>query len=123
MILNHISIGVSDLEKAVSFYDAVLETLSINRTHYIENAAAAYGERFEFWIGYPIEGRATSGNGVHVALNAPSKDAVMRFYKTALELGGQCEGQPGPRPEYGETYFAAFVRDLDGNKLEAVFLQ
>ena len=94
MILNHISIGISDLEKAVSFYDAVLETLSINRTHYIENAAAAYGERFEFWIGYPIEGKATSGNGMHVALNAPSKDAVMRFYKTALELGGQCEGQP-----------------------------
>ena len=123
MILNHISIGISDLEKAVSFYDAVLETLSINRTHYIENAAAAYGERFEFWIGHPIEGRATSGNGVHVALNAPSKDAVMRFYQTALELGGQCEGQPGPRPEYGETYYAAFVRDLDGNKLEAVFMQ
>lgn len=123
MILNHVSIGTTKLSKAVVFYDSVLSTLSITRSHYIENVAAAYGEAFEFWVGYPCQGEATSGNGAHIAFNAPSKKAVDEFYATALALGGRCEGRPGLRPEYGEAYYAAFVRDLDGNKIEAVFLQ
>ncbi|EOA6548414.1 VOC family protein [Vibrio vulnificus] len=120
MILNHVSVGASDVVKAVGFYDSVLSTLSIKRAHYIENIAAAYGENFEFWVGSPCEGKATSSNGAHIAFNAPSKEAVDQFYATAIELGGSCEGKPGLRPEYGETYYAAFVRDLDGNKIEAV---
>ncbi|MHA2815159.1 VOC family protein [Vibrio campbellii] len=120
MILNHVSVGASDVVKAVGFYDSVLSTLSIKRAHYIENIAAAYGENFEFWVGSPCEGKATSSNGAHIAFNAPSKKAVDQFYTTAIELGGSCEGKPGLRPEYGETYYAAFVRDLDGNKIEAV---
>ncbi|HFQ5381104.1 TPA: VOC family protein [Vibrio vulnificus] len=120
MILNHVSVGASDVVKAVGFYDSVLSTLSIKRAHYIENIAAAYGESFEFWVGSPCEGKAISSNGAHVAFNAPSKEAVDQFYATAIELGGSCAGRPGLRPEYGETYYAAFVRDLDGNKIEAV---
>nr|MBF4359603.1 VOC family protein [Vibrio anguillarum] len=53
MILNHVSVGASDVVKAVGFYDSVLSTLSIKRAHYIENIAAAYGENFEFWVGSP----------------------------------------------------------------------
>ncbi|HAT8530768.1 TPA: VOC family protein, partial [Vibrio vulnificus] len=87
-----------------------------------ENVAAAYGENFEFWVGCPCENAASSGNGTHIAFNAPNKEAVDQFHATALELGGECAGKPGLRPEYGETYYAAFVRDVDGNKLEAVFM-
>ncbi|HAS6092495.1 TPA: VOC family protein, partial [Vibrio vulnificus] len=90
--------------------------------HYIENVAAAYGENFEFWVGCPCENAASSGNGAHIAFNAPNKEAVDQFYAMALELGGECAGKPGLRPEYGETYYAAFVRDVDGNKIEAVFM-
>ncbi|MCK6264711.1 VOC family protein [Vibrio sp. ZSDE26] len=120
MILNHVSVGTSDIVLAVKFYDAVMSTLSIKRTHYIESIAAAYGENFEFWVGSPYEGKATSSNGSHVAFNALSQESVDQFYATAIELGGSCEGKPGLRPEYGATYYAAFVRDLDGNKIEAV---
>ncbi|EMN7207319.1 VOC family protein [Vibrio parahaemolyticus] len=120
MILNHVSVGASDVAKAVGFYDSVLSTLFIKRAHYIENIAAAYGENFEFWVGSPCERKTTSSNGAHIAFNAPSKEAVDQFYATAIELGGSCAGKLGLRPEYGETYYAAFVRDLDGNKIEAV---
>ncbi len=122
MILNHVSLGVSNVQAAVNFYDAVLSSLSIKRSHYIENIAAAYGESFEFWVGCPCEHTASAGNGTHIAFNASSKDAVDHFYSLALELGGTCCGKPGLRPEYGETYYAAFVRDPDGNKIEAVFM-
>ncbi|USD64055.1 VOC family protein [Vibrio sp. SCSIO 43136] len=120
MILNHISLGTEDVGLAATFYDAVLETLSIKRTHSIEGVAIAYGEQFEFWVGLPTEGRPTAGNGVHIAFNAPDRQAVDKFYQVALNHGATCEGKPGLRPEYGETYYAAFVRDLDGNKIEAV---
>ncbi|MFB1095398.1 VOC family protein [Vibrio diabolicus] len=122
MILNHVSVGVSNVASAVGFYDSILSALSIKRSHYIENVAAAYGENFEFWVGCPYENIASSGNGTHIAFNAPNQEAVDQFYATALELGGSCSGKPGLRPEYGETYYAAFVRDVDGNKLEAVFM-
>lgn len=122
MIINHVSVGVSDVVQAVSFYDAVLAALDIKRSHYIENTAAAYGDHFEFWVGCPCEGQAGSGNGTHIAFNAPSKQAIDHFYATAIELGASCEGKPGPRPEYGETYYAAFVRDPDGNKIEAAIM-
>ena len=122
MILNHVSVGVSNVASSVGFYDSVLATLSIERSHYIENIAAAYGENFEFWVGCPFENSPSSGNGTHIAFNAPNIDAVDRFYETALEFGGTCAGMPGLRLDYGENYYAAFVRDVDGNKIEAVFM-
>lgn len=119
MIIHHVSIGVADVAAAVTFYDSVLATLSIERVHYIENVAAAYGN-FEFWVGIPYQGEATPSNGAHWAFSAPSKEAVDQFYSIGIEQGGTCEGKPGLRPEYGETYYAAYIRDLDGNKIEAV---
>ncbi|SUP24205.1 lactoylglutathione lyase [Vibrio parahaemolyticus] len=79
MILNHVSVGVSNVTSAVVFYDSVLSALSIKRSHYIENVAAAYGENFEFWVGCPCENVASSGNGTHIAFNAPNQDAVDQF--------------------------------------------
>lgn len=120
MILNHISIGISDLPASIKFYDAVLGTLSITRTHDIENLAAAYGEDFQFWLATPAVGKASPSAGTHIAFNAPSRAAVDQFYKEAIAQGGTCEGRPGLRPEYGKTYYAAFVRDLEQNKIEAL---
>lgn len=122
MILNHVSIGVSDVTASIRFYDNVLKTLGIKRSHMIENVAAAYGEGFEFWIGCPCENRSSAGNGTHIAFNAATQQAVINFHAEAIALGATCEGKPGKRPEYGEGYYAAFIRDRDGNKLEAVFI-
>ncbi|HIF9266823.1 VOC family protein [Photobacterium damselae] len=122
MIINHVSVGTSDITAAVKFYDAVLAVLSIERSHYIENIAAAYGDNYEFWVGYPYSGNHGAGNGTHIAFNSSSKESVERFHQTAIELGATCCGKPGVRPEYGENYYAAYVLDLDGNKIEAVFL-
>ncbi|KGY12630.1 glyoxalase [Vibrio tubiashii] len=122
MLLNHVSVGTSNVKLAVEFYDKVFATLGVKRAHYIEDIAASYGDNFEFWVGLPTENKATAGNGTHIAFNAPSQLAVDEFYRVAIDQGGVCEGKPGPRPEYGETYYAAFVRDLDGNKIEAVHL-
>lgn len=123
MILNHVSLGTNNLTLAIKFYDAVLAPLGIARTHTIENEAAAYGEQFEFWIGCSCTSQAaSSGNGTHIAFNAPSRKAVDAFHSMAIEFGGKCEGPAGTRPEYGEGYYAAYVRDLDGNKIEAVCL-
>ncbi|MGY3687397.1 VOC family protein [Vibrio coralliilyticus] len=121
MIFNQISLGTNDVENASVFYDAVLSTLGISRSHTIDQVAVSYGEQFEFWVGLPLEGNGSSGNGTHVAFNAPSQGAVDTFYQVALQQGASCEGKPALRPEYGASYYAAYVRDLDGNKIEAVF--
>lgn len=121
MIINHISLGTNDVEKASRFYDAVLSTLGISRSHTLDNEAVSYGEQFEFWVGLPLEGDGSCGNGTHIAFNAPSRESVDAFYQVALQQGASCDGEPALRPEYGASYYAAYVRDLDGNKIEAVF--
>ena len=120
MIINHVSVGVKDVQIAVNFYDAVFQTLAIKRSHYIDGIAASYGDSFEFWVGCPCENKPVAGNGTHIAFNAPDNDSVNEFYRVALDNGASCAGKPGLRPEYGESYYAAYVYDLDGNKLEAV---
>lgn len=119
--LSHISIGTNDFPRAKVFYDAVLATLQIRCLADVEDGSG-YGRQFpEFWVGFPFDGGAASpGNGVHVCFNAGSVQEVQAFHAKALELGGQDEGKPGFRREYGDNYYAAFVRDLDGNKIEAV---
>lgn len=120
-MLDHLSLGVSDIARSVAFYDAVLAPLG-----YVQ---VFLGERF---VGYGIEppdeklalirveGAVASGPGTHLAITAPSREAVDGFHAAALRAGGTDEGAPGPRPKYGEHYYAAFVRDPDGHKLEAV---
>lgn len=121
-MLHHVSVGVGDVAKAAEFYDAVLGALGYKRTAQYLPFALAYGEGVsEFWIQQPHDRRAaTSGNGVHVAFAARSRDAVHRFHEAALGAGGINEGSPGPRADYGPDYYGAFVRDPFGNKIEAM---
>ena len=122
-VLSHVSLGTNDHPRAKSFYDEVLATLQI-RCLMDFPGGAGYGRRFpEFWIQQPQDGgRASPGNGVHVCFLAESIDQVKAFHAKAIERGGRDEGAPGRRPEYTPAYYAAFVRDLDGNKLEAMVM-
>jgi catechol 2,3-dioxygenase-like lactoylglutathione lyase family enzyme len=90
----------------------------------VEFDGAGYGREFpEFWIGHPHDGQpASTGNGVHVCFKAASQEEVDAFHAEALAQGGTDDGPPGLRPEYMPNYYAAFVRDPDGNKIEAVAL-
>jgi len=121
-MLDHLSIGVSDLERAGSFYDAVLAPMGYVRL--FSKRAIGYGkpgdtdEQFAI-IASGAEARAP-GVGCHIAFNAPNRDAVDAFHAAALRAGGIDEGAPGLRPLYGAGYYAAFVRDLDGYRIEAV---
>ncbi|MEM9421058.1 MAG: VOC family protein [Pseudomonadota bacterium] len=120
-ILSHLSVPVKNAEKAVAFYDAVMPTIGAKRT-FEGHGAVAYGKMFpEFWVHPPYEGEPTTGNGWHVAFMADSKDAVHAFYSAATTAGGSCNGAPGPRPDYGPQYYGAFMRDLDGNKIEVCY--
>lgn len=120
-MLHHISVGVSDVERAAKFYDPVLAALGYRRVMEFLPHAIGYGDTHpSFWVQLPHNrNAATVGNGVHVGFSAPSKEAVMKFHEAALKAGGSNNGEPGPRPDYGPDYYGAFVYDLDGNKIEA----
>ena len=121
-MLHHVSVGVTDVERAARFYDSVLGALGYKRVLEILPYAIAYGESApNFWIGLPHDhSPCTAGNGVHIGFKAKTKAMVESFHRAALEGGGTDEGAAGPRPDYGPDYYGAFVRDPDGNKLEAV---
>jgi catechol 2,3-dioxygenase-like lactoylglutathione lyase family enzyme len=122
-VLSHVSLGTNDFARAKAFYDAVLGTLQIGCVMDFPGGAG-YGRAFpEFWIQSPHDGgRASAGNGVHICFLATSMDEVNAFHAKALELGGRDDGAPGYRPEYSQNYYGAFVRDLDGNKIEAMLM-
>jgi catechol 2,3-dioxygenase-like lactoylglutathione lyase family enzyme len=122
-MLHHVSIGVADVQRAAQFYDAVLAKLGFKRVMEIMPYGIAYGLKFpQFWVQLPHDqSPPTRGNGTHIAFNANSKAAVNAFHKAAVSAGAKDEGAPGPRPEYTPEYYGAFVRDLDDNKIEAVF--
>ena len=120
-MFNHVSVGTRDLERVSRFYDAALGALGYRRTM-SESFGNAWGVQWpEFWATLPESGDAAPGNGTHIAFIAPSRAAVDAFHAAALAEGGSDAGAPGLR-DYVEDYYAAFVRDPDGNKLEAVHL-
>lgn len=123
-IISHITLGTNDKARSALFYDAVLGVLGFERLPKPPEKPLAYeknGQMPTIYLYTPEDGRpATWGNGTHVALIAESAEQVRQFYALALEHGGSDEGAPGPRPHYGPNYFAAYVRDPDGNKLQAV---
>lgn len=115
---DHIGLKVKDLDAAVRFYEAALAPLgyvlcSRNASH------AGFGppEAPALWL-YPAKN--FNGNGMHVAFQARDRDAVARFHEAGLKVGGRDHGKPGLRPDYGSTYYAAFLFDPDGNNVEAV---
>ena len=120
-LVSHVSVGVTDVSRAGVFYDALMGALGARRL--MEHGVGiGYGRNFpEFWAARPHDGRdAKGGNGAHVCFNAGSPEVVQRFHAAGLAAGGFDEGAPGRRPHYAPGYFAAFLRDPDGNKIEAM---
>lgn len=123
-MLHHVSVGVTDVDRSARFYDMIMAALGCKRVMEFLPHAVAYGETMpELWIGLPHDHQEPSvGNGTHIAFVAKNKRAVDAFHQAALAAGGSDDGPPGPRPEYTPQYYGAFVRDPDGNKLEAMLL-
>lgn len=121
-ILDHISLGVPSIDDARKFYDTAMATLGLDCLA-ANDAFAAYGNgAVQFLLMVPADGAAyTQGNGTHVAFRAESQAVVDAFHATAIQGGGACAGEPGPRPDYpASDVYAAFVRDPFGHKLEAI---
>lgn len=120
-MLHHVSLGTDDLARARIFYDAVMGVLGLARTLDVDEAVGYGAGITVFSLNRPADGRpATTGNGVHVAFEVEHRAAVDAFFAAALAHGGSADGAPGLRPEYDGHYYAAFVRDPDGNKIEAL---
>jgi len=131
-MLSYVYVGTNDLERATRFYDAVLVPLGMQRCvtgdPEWDRTSAGWGlyeddglRELAFWIGLPFDQRpAAVGNGGMVAFRAGSWKAVDAFYAGALAFGGTTEGAPGLRPHYNPDFYAAYVRDVDGNKIAAV---
>jgi catechol 2,3-dioxygenase-like lactoylglutathione lyase family enzyme len=125
-MFSYVSLGTADIARAIRFYDAVMAPLGHQRVPDYDPAghSAAWGlddPGPHLWLTQPFDGKPASvGNGTMVSLLAPNRAAVDAFHAAALAHGGRDEGAPGPRPEYGAHFYAGYVRDPDGNKLNAV---
>ena len=120
-MIDHISIAVRELKTAARFYDALLAPLGMTRMREAAGTVG-YGKTYaEFWLNErPQLKAAAKDSGAHVCLRAPRTQAVDAFHAAALKAGGVSDGAAGLRPEYHGGYYAAFVRDADGNRIEAV---
>ncbi len=131
-MFTYVCLGTDDLERAARFYDAALSALGHARCDvsgesswdgwlgwgtYVQHGATESA----LWLCKPFNGnKATAGNGTMIALSAKSWAQVDAFHAAALSYGGACEGAPGLRPQYNPDFYAAYVRDPDGNKLAAI---
>jgi catechol 2,3-dioxygenase-like lactoylglutathione lyase family enzyme len=117
-MLDHVTIGVSDVARSIAFFDMALRPLGIERLCAEGGNFAGYGANRKafFWIGL----REAVHTGSHVAFTAKSRDDVEAFYNAALAAGGCDNGKPGLRPHYHASYYGAFVLDPDGHNIEAV---
>ncbi|MFD0740136.1 VOC family protein [Lysobacter koreensis] len=121
-MFDHVDFAVTDLARSRDFYTTVLATLGISPLVHIQRTDGREGTGFgiagdaRFWIGggRPVEGR------LHIAFQAESRDAVVAFHAAALGAGAVDRGGPALRPQYGDSYYAAFVLDPDGHVIEAV---
>ncbi len=117
-MLDHVAIQCADLEASTTFYDTVLATLGGHEVVDLGNVIGYGRDRPEFWIG-----RQNTGEGFresHLAFTAPSRDAVRAFFAAAVSTGAEVLYEPRVWPEYHPDYYGAFVRDPDGNNVEAV---
>ena len=123
-MLSHVSLGTNDATRAAAFYDPVLAVLGIRKICERDGSVDYGTAKTVFSLERPSDGRPASvGNGVHVAFDAGTRAQVDEFHRVALAHGGTDAGAPGLRPEYDANYYGAFVRDPDGNKIEAVSFQ
>ena len=129
-MIDHISIGVSDIERGKKFYDAVLATLGCGCVFTVDipgHGVVGHGygvigsDRPQFWIGVPekLDAGANAKGGAHISFEAKKRKDVDAFYAAALKAGGKDNGAPGLRPHYHPNYYGAFAFDPDGNKIEA----
>ena len=120
-MIDHISVGVSDLDRSARFYEATLSALGLARL-VTRPRTVGFGKAYpEFWINLRAGmSAAGEGSGAHVALRARATTDVDAFHAAALASGGSCDGPPGIRPHDRVKYYAAFVTDPDGNRIEAV---
>jgi catechol 2,3-dioxygenase-like lactoylglutathione lyase family enzyme len=121
-MIAHISIGVRDIDRSKRFYDTVLQPLGY-RCLRAARTLLGYGygrDSIAFWV---VSAKhlvpADEKSGLHFCFTAPNPDAVDEFYAAALRSGGQRNGAPGLRPEYSPDYYAAFITDPDGYRIEA----
>jgi predicted lactoylglutathione lyase len=121
-MIGYVVLGTNDLPRAKSFYDALLAEMGVSRL--MEFGGRGYGwaasmDQPMLCIMTPYDGKpATVGNGVMAGISVATRSLVDRMYSKALELGGADEGPPGLRAVGGEGFYAAYYRDLDGNKLD-----
>ena len=120
-MIDHISVGVSDLERSARFYEAALAALGLARL-VTRPAQIGFGKNYpEFWINLRAGmAQVPPESGVHICLRAKATGEVDAFHAAALVAGGTSDGAPGLRPHERVKYYAAFVRDPDGNRVEAV---
>ena len=120
-MIDHISIAVRDIKTSARFYEALLAPLGMKRVREWPKSVG-FGKTYpEFWINEraalePLD----DDSGAHIALRAPDTKAVDAFHAAALAAGAHSDGAPGMRHEYSPHYYAAFIRDWDGNRIEAV---
>ena len=126
LMIFDIAFGSSDLKRSGAFYDAVLGTLGHERSPESTESWIGWGPKHDdgvsFWVTKPFDGKPpTAGNGTMVTFRASNEAEVQAFHKAALANGGSDEGRPGTRPHYAPTFYVAYVRDPDGNKLACAF--
>jgi catechol 2,3-dioxygenase-like lactoylglutathione lyase family enzyme len=120
-MIDHVSVGVADLDRAARFYEAALAALGLSRV-VTRPATIGFGKAYpEFWINLRQDMAAIPPeSGTHICLRAKTTAEVDAFHAAALNAGGRSDGAPGLRPHDRVKYYAAFVRDPDGNRIEAV---
>ena len=119
-MIDHISLGVRDMAKAKRFYDEVLKPLGYACLSSGDTSAGYGKSEVALWLGSsesPVPPDLKSG--LHVCFTAPTRKSVDAFHKAALAAGGRDNGKPGLRKDYGANYYAAFVIDPDGYRIEA----
>ena len=120
-MIDHVSVGVRDLERAARFYETALTPLGLSPL-VRRSATVGFGKSYpEFWINLRAEmAQVAPDSGVHICLRAKSAGEVDAFHAAALKAGGRSDGAPGLRPHDRVRYYAAFIVDPDGNRIEAV---
>ncbi len=120
-MIDHVSIAVRDLDRAARFYRDVLGAIGYRQLE-ARPLTIGFGKSYpEFWLNLrSAMATVPADSGAHVGLRVRSVELVDAFHAAALAAGGTCDGVPGLRPQHGEGYYAVFIRDPDGNRIEAV---
>jgi catechol 2,3-dioxygenase-like lactoylglutathione lyase family enzyme len=119
-MISHVSIGVRDIAKAGRFYDTALAALGYKRLYDSAEALGYGAESPELWVmkvARPV--KADEASGLHLCFDAADRTGVDAFHKAGIKAGGRDNGKPGVRKDYGDNYYAAFVIDPEGYRLEA----